>query len=139
MKTIPTHAGWHVGTVMNVATLTGRVTTTDDSTAGMAGVLSMTHGTTTPGIMTHGTTTHGITDMQDGTAAGMPDGTDGMDGIPTTLGGGDGMTIIILYMAAAEAAQDITAPGVQALTTTAAANTVAPPRHSVPDAASAPA
>lgn len=139
MTTTPTHAAWHDGTDMNATTLTGRAITTDDSTAGMAGAHSTTPGTTTPGIMTHGTTTHGITDMQDGTAAGMPDGTDGMDGTPTTLGVGDGMTTIILYMAAAEAAQDITAPGVQALTTTAAANTVAPPRHSVPDAASAPA
>lgn len=106
MTTTPTHAVWHDGTDMNAAMLTGRDITTDASTAGMVGVLSMTHGIilhgmapTVPGT-THGTMTHGIMDMQDGMVAGMPDGTDGMVGTPTTLGAGDGMTIIILCMAA---------------------------------------
>ena len=103
MKTIPTHAVWHDGTDMNAAMLTGRAITTDASTAGMVGVLSMTHGIilhgmapTVPGT-THGTTTHGIMDMQDGMVAGM---VVGMDGIHIIPGVGDGMTIIILCMAA---------------------------------------
>ena len=74
---------------MNAATHIGRGTMTDVSTVGMDGVLSMTHG---------------IMAMQDGTEAGMPDGT---DGIPTTPGAGDGMTIIILYTWALEEAADI--------------------------------
>lgn len=103
MTTTPTHAVWHDGTDMNVAMLTGRDITTDASTAGMVGVLSMTHGIilhgmapTVPGT-THGTMTHGIMDMQDGMVAGMPDGT---DGIPIIPGVGDGMTTIILSMSA---------------------------------------
>ena len=103
MTTTPTHAVWHDGTDMNAATHIGRATTTDASTAGMVGVLSMTHGIilhgmapTVPGT-THGTMTHGIMDMQDGMVDGIQDGT---VGTPTTLGAGDGMTIIILCMAA---------------------------------------
>ena len=104
MTTMPTHAVWHDGTDMNAATHIGRGTTTDVSTAGMDGVRSMTHGIIAHGITTHGIMTHGIMAMQDGTEAGMPDGT---DGIPTTPGAGDGMTIIILYTWALEEAADI--------------------------------
>ena len=110
MTTMPTHAVWHDGTDMNAATHIGRGTTTDVSTAGMDGVRSMTHGIIAHGITTHGIMTHGIMAMQDGTEAGMPDGTthgstampDGMeDGTPTPIG--DGMVTTILYMAAAVA------------------------------------
>ena len=115
MTTMPTHAVWHDGTDMNAATHIGRGTTTDVSTAGMDGVRSMTHGIIAHGITTHGIMTHGIMAMQDGTEAGMPDGT---DGIPTTPGAGDGMTIIILYTWALEEAADIGQVPLNALRTT---------------------
>ena len=79
-------------------------TPTDVSTAGMDGARSTTHGIIAHGITTHGIMTHGIMAMQDGTEAGMPDGT---DGIPTTPGAGDGMTIIIQYTWALAAVADI--------------------------------
>ena len=113
----------------------GMDTTTDDSTVGMDGVRSTTHGTTRRGMvlaigMTHGMT-HGTTDTQDGTADGMVG--DHITHITTI---GDGMDTIIRFMAAEAAGQDTTALVVLVLPTTAMVHTDVLNLHSVLAAAS---
>ena len=129
------HDVWPVGMDTSAAMHIGMDTTTDDSTVGMDGVRSTTHGIILHGMvlaigMIHGTMILGTTAIQDGTVDGMVG-----DHITLITTIGDGMDTIIRFMAAEAAAHDTTALVVRVQPITEVILTDVPSLHSVPDAA----
>ena len=113
----------------------GMDTTTDDSTVGMDGVRSTTHGIILRGMvlaigMILGSMILGTTAIQDGMVVGMVG-----DHITLITTIGDGTDTTIRFMAAEAAAHDTTALVVRVQPITEVILTDAPSLHSVPDAA----
>ena len=128
------HDVWPVGMDTSAEMHIGMDTTTDDSTVGMDGVRSTTHGIILRGMvlaigMILGSMILGTTAIQDGTADGMVVGMVG-DHITLITTIGDGMATIIRFMAEV-AVQDTTAQVMQVLPIMAVNPMVAPHPHSV--------
>ena len=129
------HDVWPVGMDTSAEMHIGMDTTTDDSTVGMDGVRSTTHGIILRGMvlaigMIHGSMILGTTAIQDGMVVGMVG-----DHITHITMTGDGTDTTIPSMVVEVAAHDTTAPVVRVQPITEVILTDVPSLHSVPDAA----
>ena len=129
------HDVWPVGMDTSAEMHIGMDTTTDDSTVGMDGVRSTTHGIILHGMvqaigMILGSMILGTTAIQDGMVVGMVG-----DHITHITMTGDGTDTTIPSMVVEVAAHDTTAQVVRVQPITEVILTDVPSLHSVPDAA----